>query len=155
MWTELRLVGQDRDQMCKPEDEGLRMHRSSAKLPTNSRSAFGCSFRSIGDFEITGSYELLSSEPASGAGSWPVGVALNVSIKNDYSKPFAKIGRFALAERGHAFVVESWNKEKSKQQTWRRVHCCGLCAHPGKLRIVREGSTLSYQASDGPIGCFP
>jgi hypothetical protein len=142
---ELKLVGPDHGELCKPEDEGLRITlpaQRSDKQPVGVRLRGPLS----GDFEITATYEALSAMPASGPGSWQAGIALNLSVANDFSKPFAKIGRFSLPQRGDRFVVESWNKEKSTQQTWKE--------HPapsrmGKLRLVREGSVLSYQAADG------
>jgi RNA polymerase sigma factor (sigma-70 family) len=143
---ELKLVGQDCDELCKPENEGLRI-TLPAERPDKQPVGVRLQFPLSGDFEITATYESLSSVPASGPGAWQAGVALNLSVANDYSKPFAKIGRFSLPQRGNRFVVETWNKEKPNQQFWKEYPAP---SRTGKLRMVREGSTLSYQAADGP-----
>ncbi len=138
------LQGPDADKAIKREEEGLRI-----TLPATRRSiapvAVATTSPVAGDFEITGTYELLSADrPPGGNG---VGVALNIATDYQDMMKFAKVGRILRAQEGDVYKAESWIKGQpdSGQQRFTPT-----TARAGKLRFVREGSTLRFLVADGP-----
>jgi ribosomal protein S27E len=141
----LSLFGLDAEEVVKPEDGGLRI-----TPPVDGKQTFGwgvsTQFTLSGDFEVTGTYELLSVEPPVKGKGGGVGVALNV-LPNADPRKFAKVGRFVRAEDGDVYVAQFWNKDPPKDHHWLTVPTETLA---GQLRLVRKGSTLHYLVADGP-----
>ena len=104
--SSLSLMGPDVDEVITREVEGLRI-----KLPTDGRQTKGWGVRArftlSGDFEVTGSYELITVDPPTKGNG--VGVALNLAPDGQRLK-FAKIGRF-LRMKDSVVVAETWNRE--------------------------------------------
>ena len=98
--AEFRLAGApDVDDAAKLEDDGLRITLPPARekhWPIEVQANFVLT----GDFEITGTYELLSAaRPTKGYG---VGVAINIATNNARDK-FAKISRLMREGRKRPF----------------------------------------------------
>ena len=105
-------------------------------------------FALSGDFEVTGTYELLSADrPAKGYG---VGVSLNVA-DNDRRTKFAKVGRVLRAQEGSVFQTEFWTRQPQKDY---QVRTQPTESRLGQLRLTRKGSALRYLAADGLGGDF-
>jgi hypothetical protein len=137
----LTLEGPDIDAVNKPEEEGLRI----ALPPTRRRTApvgVATTAALAGDFEITGTYEILNADrPPGGNG---VGVALNIASTGSL-RNFAKVGRFLRANEGEAFVIESWGENQRDQYL---LTCFPAQARKGRLRFAREGSILKFLAAE-------
>ena len=138
----LRLAGPDIASATKAEDEGLRItlpaerdHHWPVEVVLN--------FPATGDFEMTGTYELLAGErPAKGYG---VGVSLMLA-DNEKRKKFAKVSRLMRAKEGSVHLTEYWTPYQVKSTKTE--------AKAGQLRLVRVGPSLRYLVSDGPGQAF-
>jgi DNA-directed RNA polymerase subunit RPC12/RpoP len=98
-----------------------------------------------GDFEITASYEFLSSDrPAKGKGRFGIGVNLLISTDSEMQK-FAKIARFWLPEEGNGYVGDFTLRRPQPIYDSKFVP---TEATLGQLRLKREGSTLRYLVAD-------
>jgi hypothetical protein len=144
---ELTRFGPNAEDVVKSEAEGLHV-----TLPTDGQQTNGWGvalrYTFTGDFEVTGSYELLSvAPPLKGAGA---GVALNAMPAPD-AKKFAKIGRFVRMDEGNIYVAETWNKGQAKD--YHRM-AAPTAAQTGMVRLSRRGSVLHYLAADGFGGEF-
>jgi hypothetical protein len=143
----LKLVGPDADEVARPEAEGLRITLPATR-PVNQPVEVVATFTVSGDFEITGTFELLSADhPTKGYG---VGVSLNVA-DSDARNDFVKVARAKLVQAGSVFHSESWsggpgnNYRKRTKPTEARL---------GQLRLVRKGAGIRYQAAEGLGGDF-
>jgi serine/threonine-protein kinase len=145
--ADFTMDGDDADQMAHPEEAGLRITMPAARRnrgPVGALAAFPVS----GDFEITGTFELLSADqPSNGNG---VGIALNICSDHEL-RNFAKLGRFLRWQEGSVFILESWNKDHPGSY---RVDGVPTEVRSGALRLVRRGSTLIYLVNDGPDAEF-
>jgi Protein of unknown function (DUF1583) len=144
---ELTLVGPNAGQVVKLEAEGLHV-----TLPTDGQQTsgwgVGLRYTLAGDFEVTGTYELISvAPPARGAGA---GVAINALPTPDWKK-FAKIGRFVRADEGNIYVAETWHTGYPKDY---HRKAAPTAARSGMVRLARHGSVLHYLAADAPGGEF-
>ena len=138
-----RLEGPDGAAEAKPEDGGLRVTLAATR-PDNRAVHVCANFALIGDFELTGTYELLSADqPTKGYG---VGVSLNVASTNSLKK-FAKVSRLMRPNTGSRLVYECWDKDNPKDH-----QLSGLAAttQSGQLRLVRQGASMFFLVSDGP-----
>jgi hypothetical protein len=97
-----------------------------------------------GDFEVTGTFELLSEGMPTVR---DLGVALNVGARLYNNNQFARVGRFLHPTAGHVYSAEYWIRGSLPPPKAVSVPATGRI---GQLRIVRRGSTLSLQVSDGP-----
>jgi hypothetical protein len=144
---ELKLVGMDRAQACEPEEGGLRI--TLAKTPrSNQPTGVRLMFSLEGDFEITGTYEVLSIDMPPGGGG--AGVALNVVATNNYQK-FARLGRFRQPDVGNAYQAECRIKGRPSDRPFAAEP---TEARSGQLRLIRDGAQLHYQVADGPAHVF-
>jgi hypothetical protein len=140
--SSLQLVGPDLDAVIRPENEGLRI-TLPANRPVNRPVEVVATFPLSGDFEITGTYELLSaSRPTRGYG---VGVSLNIA-DSDSRNTFAKVARAQLVKEGSVFQSEFWTKEPNKDY---QVRTQPTESRIGQLRLLRKGSALHCLAADG------
>jgi hypothetical protein len=142
--AELRLAGApDVDDVAKAEEGGLRITLPPAReqhWPIEVQAIFSLT----GDFEITGTYELLSAvRPAKGYG---VGVALNIA-SNVARDKFAKISRLMRAKEGSVHLAEYWTNIAPKAYL---APSMPTEAKAGQLRLVRKGARLHYLVSDAP-----
>jgi serine/threonine protein kinase len=143
----LNLIGPDADQVSKPEAEGLRIALPATR-PVNHPVEVATTFALSGDFEVTGTYELLSADqPVKGYG---VGVSLNIA-DNDDRKTFAKVARAMVVQGGSVFQSEYWTSEPRKDY---QVRTKPTGSRVGQLRLVRTGSSLRCLAADGLGGDF-
>jgi hypothetical protein len=143
----LKLVGPDADEVARSEPEGLRITLPATR-PVHQPVEVVTTFAVSGDFEITGTFELLAADrPTKGYG---VGVSVNVA-DTDARNDFAKVARAMLVQAGSVFHSESWtggmgnNYQKRTRPTEARV---------GQLRLVRKGASIHYLAADGLGGDF-
>ncbi len=144
----LELVGPDAEEVSKPEAEGLRITLPATR-PVNQPVELVTSFALSGDFEVTGTYELLSAtRPKEGYG---VGVGLNIA-DTDARNEFAKVARCMLAKEGSVFRSEYWINKKPKGDWQGRTK--PTASRIGQLRSVRKGSELRCLAADGLGGDF-
>jgi hypothetical protein len=143
----MKLHGPDVDTVANPEEKGFRIVLPATReknWPIEATTTFTVS----GDFEITGTYELLSaSKPTQGYG---VGVSLNIAT-NDARDKFAKVGRAMRPKEGSVYVTEYWNREPPKDY---KVSSVGTEAKAGQLRLMRDGAILHFLVADGPGGEF-
>ncbi len=138
------LGGPDLDGETKAEDAGLRIklngmreHHWPVEVAAN--------FDILGDFEITGTYELLSAKrPIKGYG---VGVHLNIGDTNE-RKVFAKVCRVMDVGRGSVYLTEHWNKDQPDNNYQTRFERTETKL--GQLRLVRIGTSLRYLVADTP-----
>jgi Protein of unknown function (DUF1583) len=142
--AEFKLHGApDVEEVAKPEDGGLRI-----TLPPQREKHWPieveATFPLTGDFEITGTYELLSANrPTNGYG---VGVALSIA-SNPARDKFAKVGRLMRAKEGSVHMAEYWRHTPPKdwkgpsQPTQTKL---------GQLRLVRKGEMIRCLAADEP-----
>ena len=135
----LTLFGVNAEEYVKPDVGGLRI-----TPPPDGRQTFGWGvagrFMLSGDFEVTGTYELITTEPPTQGGG--IGVALNL----EHGKKFAKIGRFRRSWDGDQCVAESrvgipdqFRAQHEPTQT-----------RTGQLRFVRKGAMLHFLVADAP-----
>ncbi len=147
----LEMIGPDLDAVARLGDKGLRVTLPAGRgpfQPVGVALVGGLS----GDFEVTGSYELLAADRPSGGHG--VGVALNLATTPDFRR-FAKIGRFMRAAEGDVYVVESWSKESAGRPDPASVfRTLPALTHAGRLRLVREGPTLRYLVAEDTPGEF-
>jgi len=147
MLSSLKMVGPDADSVITPEDGGLRITLPATRA-VNHPVEVVTKFSLTGDFEITGSYELLSAgRPAKGYGA---GVSLNVATDPGRRK-FAKVSRLLRPREGSVHLSEFWTNDPPKDYQVRSVPAE---ARAGKLRLVRQGSTIRFLAADGTTDDF-
>jgi hypothetical protein len=136
------MVGPDLDEVVKSQAGGLRI-----TLPANRGSHQPASVQATlvlsGDFEVTGSFEILSAkQPVGGYGA---GVALNVA-DHDGREKFAGSARVFHPRTGSVFWAQFWT------QTPRKEYKSGTVpseARLGKLRLQRAGPTMRMLFAEG------
>lgn len=137
---DFRLDGPNHIAVTTFEDVGLRITLPRLRK-VHQPVQVAANFVITGDFEITGTYELLSADmPTDGYG---VGVALNLATTNDL-KTFLKVSRVMRADKGSVFMAEYWTKGAND---WRGPQQ-ETGARSGQLRLVREGMKASCQVSE-------
>jgi hypothetical protein len=139
----LEMIGPNSGQVIHPEEEGLRI-----TLPTNGQQTWGWGVgarcRLAGDFEVTGTYQVLSIErPVRGSGAV---IALQVAPDTDRDK-WARIGHVVHLNGSTAYQTEVWTKKQSPQDY--KARAVPTQASGGRLRLVRQGTILRCQAAEG------
>jgi Protein of unknown function (DUF1583) len=142
--AEFKLHGApDVDEVVKAEEGGLRITLPATR-DKHWPIEIDANFPLSGDFEITGTYELLSAtKPAKGYG---VGVSLNIA-SNPARDKFAKISRLVRAKEGSVHLAEYWKNDPPKDY---KLPFQPTEAKGGQLRLVRKGASLRYLVSDAP-----
>lgn len=136
-----RLVGPDVEGEVREEDAGLRITLPAAR-PGHWPTEVAANFPLPGDFEATGTYELLAGRrPAKGYG---VGVHMNLADNEDRTK-FAKVTRVFMPAEGSVHLTQHWHSGKDYQVRSKKTD-----AMAGQLRLTRVGTSLRYLVSDGP-----
>jgi hypothetical protein len=123
------------------EDEGLRV-----TLPAKREKLFTMALQNRfvvpGDFEITGTYELLSADAPDDPKRPMAVVGVNIYIvQGDDQKRTARIGRFNTFQHGHAYEVAHTDRNPGGTHLQTRFP---TKASSGQLRLVRQGTYLSY-----------
>ncbi len=137
----LKLIGTEADAVTRSEEEGFRITLAASRK-TKQPVGVVPEFPLVGDFEITATYELLAAaQPTRGIG---MAVALNVASNNPYK--FAKLGRFVRVKEGNVYLAETFLKNSPADS---RVSSEATEAKRGQLRLIRQGSTLSFLVADG------
>jgi hypothetical protein len=138
----MKLLGEDFDTWTKRDEQGLRITLTGKPEPRS----LGVDLPDLhltGDFEITATYEFLSSEkPAQGNG----GIALTIGTLE--KKVYAKVGRFLRAVQGSVHEADFWlggDRARTQNYQWAPTE-----ARTGQLRLARKGPTLFHLAADGP-----
>ena len=140
--SSLKLIGPDVDAVTKQEDLGLRITLPKDRA-VNGGVAVMTLFSLVGDFEVTGSYELLhADQPAKGYG---VGVSLNLET-NEARDKFTKIARAMRVKDGSVYVTEYWRNNAPRTTRHFRSR---LRRGPDRLRLVRVGSKVRFLVADG------
>ncbi len=133
----------------KPEPQGVRITVPRNELPSP-RAGVGPTFRVGGNFEITASYELLSTgDQPKGGGAGAV-----LQVLKDPTAPFPKnaaVTRVVHPKMGDVFAGTLSPIEEGGNPVT-RFFPNDLKA--GKLRLVRNGSILRWQFSAGPADIF-
>jgi hypothetical protein len=140
----LRLAGPDADILVIPEEGGLHITLPANRPPDQRREAVGLQLNTglTGDFEVTGTYELLSAEePSQGYG---VGVNLMLTTGPELRR-MAKVGRFRHPTRGSCYLADFSVKGSPKDLKARDMP---TSARTGKLRMVREGPVVRFLVDD-------
>ncbi len=137
----LSLVGPMPETSTRPEAGGLRVTlNASAKDKRAQAVGVMSKFAVSGDFEITGSYELISADkPGDGPG---VGVNL-VIVSREEPRKTASVGRFDRANEGSVFAA-NFNKGEANAALHHRT--VQTNSSGGQLRLAREGSKLRLLA---------
>ncbi len=134
----------------KPEPEGLRITVPVNELPSP-RAGVGPTFRVVGNFEITASFEVLQTgDQPKGGGAGAV-----LQILKDPKAPFPKnavLSRVVHPKNGSVFAATLGPPAEGEKPTPTQFFPSGMKA--GKLRFVRTGSRLSWQISAGPSDVF-
>ena len=144
-----KKITQGDSEDIKPEPEGLRI-----TVPVNEwhdpRAGIDPTFRVVGNFEITASFELLQTgdQPKGGA----AGAVLQILKDSPASYPKqAGVSRVVHPKKGNVFVA--WLSPASEgAQPVRRFFPSDV--KTGQLRLVRTGSHVSWQIAVGPTGHF-
>jgi hypothetical protein len=109
--------------------------------------------RVSGNFEITVAYEILDEPAPADAGKPQTRFTLDVGFDRE-NNAVATASRRVEEKGGTQYFawVRRWDAETGKAHTKGR----GVAAHSkvGRLRIQREGPTLSYHVADGKEGPF-
>jgi serine/threonine protein kinase/DNA-directed RNA polymerase subunit RPC12/RpoP len=142
------LIGPNAGEVVRSENEGLRVTLPGNR-PQGQRDVVGlvAHLPLSGDFSITGTFEMLSSEPP--PRGFGMGVAVQIASDSNFTK-FVKLGRFLNPDLGSIFVVESWDKESLRHPHDRVYHHVPTQARSGELRLVREGSSLRCLVAEAP-----
>jgi predicted RNA-binding Zn-ribbon protein involved in translation (DUF1610 family) len=145
--SSLKLIGPDIDAVTKQEDLGLRItlpKDRAVHYPVQVMTLFSL----VGDFEVTGSFELLyADQPDKGYG---VGVSLSLQT-NEARDKFAKVAREKLVKGGSVYVTEYWRKDPPKDY---KTFSVKSETRAGQLRLVRIGSKMHFLVADGPGNDF-
>jgi hypothetical protein len=142
---ELSLFGPDAEKFVEQEPEGLRVRPPTAGKITGGWGVV-LRYTFTGDFEVTGSYELVILErPTKGVGA---GVALN-ALPTLGARKFTKVGRFRYVGDEEVFNAEFLNKDNQKESRWNSVPAT---TRAGQLQLKRTGSVMHYLANDAPGG---
>jgi len=143
----LMMWGPDADEVSKFEAEGLRITLPATR-PVNQPVDVATTFALSGDFEVTGTYELLSAtQPNKGYG---VGVGLNIA-DNDARDKFANVARSMQPKHGSVYKSEYWVHPPLKDY---QALSKPTASRIGQLRLVRQGPALRCLAADGLEGNF-
>jgi serine/threonine protein kinase/predicted RNA-binding Zn-ribbon protein involved in translation (DUF1610 family) len=147
--TLLSFAGPDAHEHCKPEAEGLRI-----SLPPARRDPWpvglATTFPVKGDCDITVSYELLRAQrPTKGYG---IGVTLYVLAEGP-AKKAAMLGRMNLPNKSAYICDHNWVDDKGQRQL-HREKTVDTHVQSGKLRLVRRGSSMSFQVADAGSNDF-
>jgi hypothetical protein len=141
--SEFTFRGANAEEVSKAEDEGLRI-----SLPAERDNHFPFEVRSnfplAGDFEVTGTYELLSmTKPKDGYG---VGVSINIASNAKRDK-FAKVCRMMRAKEGNVHLAEYWSNTPPKgyKSPWKPAD-----TKSGQLRLTRKGTVLRCLFAEEP-----
>ena len=141
---QFNFFGNDARQYVTPEAGGLhvifpanRTELSSVGLQTK--------FKVAGDFEITGTYELLSADMPND--TKVAGVNLFVMQGPD-GKRFGRLGRFST-NQGNLYAVSHTDRNTPAKRRRQPSE-----AKAGQLRFVREGSLVAAQVKDATMPDF-
>ncbi len=147
----LKPEGADYEEFTKPEEGGLRITLPGTR-PVHYPVGVELTFPLSGDFEMTGSYELLSAaRPANGYG---VGVCLSVTT-DPARRKFCKTARLWHPDKGSIYATEFWNHDYPLRDPRRwRFKPEETEARSGQLRLVREGETVRCLVADGTAKDF-
>ncbi|MEA3156704.1 MAG: hypothetical protein QOK44_4293 [Betaproteobacteria bacterium] len=138
----LKLAGPDVKAVARPEDLGLRITLPATRA-VNHPVQVTTQFSLSGDFEITGTYELLAADlPKDGYG---VGISLNIATDEERTK-FAKVARAMRVKEGSVYVTEFWNRPSKAY----KASSVPTEVKSGQLRLVRKGKLVQFLVADGP-----
>jgi serine/threonine protein kinase len=136
------LVGPDVQTVARPEEGGLRL-TLPAKRERHHPVAVQATLALCGDFEVTGSYEILSAQPP--ANGYGTGVSLNVA-DNDQRLKFAKSSRVYRPDEGSVYFAQYWSRGVRPDY---KVRAMPSTVRTGKLRLERTGPTIRMLVADG------
>jgi hypothetical protein len=143
----LALVGKDADDYTKRGPEGYRVTLPAGRKATRPLLGVGVlsSFEVRGDFQITGSFDLLAADAPAGPKD-VVGVELFIMREPD-GKHMARLGRFNTSE-GQVYEVRDSDFSALQKGGPARIVREPTQETQGKLRLVRRGSMLTYLVQD-------
>jgi hypothetical protein len=147
------LDGPDAAAVTRAEEAGLRITLPADRnQPPWAAVGIVPSFRLGGDFDVIGTYELLSNErPGHGRG---VGVALWLATAWVNNTKFAAISRFLLsgAYGGDTYTATWWVDEPNGPNSGSEA--LPTTARAGQLRLIREGPIVRFLAANQGAGEF-
>jgi hypothetical protein len=139
----LSLFGPDGDRGITPEDPGLRVKLPILGVQRAEQAGVKWADAHLkGDFEITGTYELLSADQPRDSN-----VGFVLIIDGTGPKTFGKVGRFVRAVQGSIYEADFWIGSMAQNHQFAFVP---TEARTGQLRLVRKGNTLYHLAADPP-----
>jgi serine/threonine protein kinase len=139
----LKLFGQASAEV-RPEDGGLRITLPANRQKPDQDAGVLAQLHLAGDFEITGTYQLLAADPPQKG--WGAGISLNIR-PNWKSKNWRRITRLRQPD-GDSVYMAGMNGPAGGART------IPTTAQAGQLRLVRQGSILHYLASEEAGGAF-
>jgi serine/threonine protein kinase len=144
----LYLDGPDARATTSAEEGGLRITLpEDRQQPPWAPVGVVPSFRLAGNFEVTGTYELLPGDrPIRGIGA---GVVLWLFTGRVNNTKFAEIAHFLRPGPGdgNVFVASYWVDVPTGPNRGHQAQ--PATARTGRLRLIREGSTVRFLAADG------
>ncbi len=140
-----RPTGPGASGAIQPDTRGLRITLSPEH---GMKPAVGIVLRTgfQGDFEITMEYEILRVEPPTGGNG--AGVSLYLTMVS-YTKDAATIWRVVDKNGGLFFMSHRATTPIGGKREHRGGDRISAPSPKGKLRLVRNGSTLTYLVADG------
>lgn len=149
----MKLAGGNAEHFCRREPGGLRVTLPGDRKDTGPVGIL-TKLSVQGDFEITGTYEILSAdEPVKGFG---VGVSLWFRLDTPNFEAASAANFFKKTKAGPFSQVlvgdRAWHDEEKKE----KHHSTGQVTEvrKGRLRLSREGTTLRYLSADWPLEEF-
>jgi hypothetical protein len=140
-----RPTGPGASSAIQPDTRGLRITLSPEH---GMKPAVGIVLRTgfQGDFEITMEYEILKVEPPTGGSG--AGVSLYLTMVS-YTKDAATIWRAVDKNGGLFFMSHRATTPIGGKREHRGGERIPASSSTGRLRLVRNGSTLTYLVADG------
>jgi hypothetical protein len=138
----IKMIGPYFAKYTFPEKEGLRVQMPSRR---EWPGAIGLEteFAISGDFEITGTYEILAMDMPAKPNALS---GVNLWIRHGHDdKRFARLGRFYSRSQGNAYAAQLTDRTRARPTATANVT---TEARAGQLRLVRQGATLSFQYAD-------
>jgi serine/threonine protein kinase len=138
-----KLFGQN-NAGARPEESGLRLTLPANRKQPEKIVGILSTVRLTGDFEITGTYQLLSADPPeNGPGA---GVSVNIA-SNWKSRQWGRVARVVRDDGSNVYLA-------GMDSSAGPARAVPTTARSGQLRLVRQGSTLHYLAAEEPGGDF-
>lgn len=144
------VMGKGENQVVKLTHDGLRIVLP-ARHGERLFAGISTKFHIRGDFEITTAFQILVLDrPETGTGA---GALLHVDLLDSPTKEAFSLGRFARPKEGNVFFALRARTGEDEKRQW-ATRNQPTQATTGKLRLVREGTTIRYLVAEGESDQF-